>query len=72
MSPEELALLATSLGIAIAKDKTNDEINIIAIVLSQISTTLGTISIQRDNLKPKKDDTKEKEENEEEEAVIAR
>ncbi|WMJ89335.1 DUF6774 domain-containing protein [Anaerocolumna sp. MB42-C2] len=53
MSPEELAALATSLAIAIAKDKTTDEIDLIAILLAQIGTTLGTISLQRERLKPK-------------------
>lgn len=53
MCPEELAALATSLAIAIAKDRTNDEIDLIAVILAQIGTTLGTISIQRDRLNPK-------------------
>ena len=57
MSPEELAALATSLAIAIAKDKSTEEIDLIAVVLAQISTTLGTISLQRERLNPKVDTT---------------
>ncbi len=53
MSPEELAALAASLAIAIAKDKTIDEIDLIAVILAQIGTTLGTISLQREQLEPK-------------------
>lgn len=55
MCPEELAALATSLAIAIAKDKTTEEIDLIAVVLAQIGTTLGTISLQRERLNPKKE-----------------
>lgn len=53
MSPEELVAFATSLAIAIAKDRTIDEIDLIAVILDQIGTTLGTISLQRERLKPK-------------------
>ena len=55
MSPEELVAFATSLAIAIAKDKSTDEIDLIAVILDQIGTTLGTISLQRQRLNPKKD-----------------
>lgn len=55
MSPEELAALATSLAIAIAKDKTPEELDLMAVILAQIGTTLGTISLQRERLKPKAD-----------------
>jgi hypothetical protein len=55
MSPEELAALATSLAIAIAKDKSIEEIDLIAVILAQIGTTLGTISLQRERLTPKSD-----------------
>lgn len=64
MCPEELAALAASLAIAIAKDKTTDELDLIAVLLSQISSTLATISIQKSNLKPKSS-------NEESSAVVA-
>ncbi len=57
MSPEELAALATSLAIAIAKDKSIEEIDLIAVILAQIGTTLGTISLQRERLTPKSDTT---------------
>ncbi len=57
MSPEELAALATSLAIAIAKDKSIEEIDLIAVILAQIGTTLGTISLQRERLSPKSDTT---------------
>jgi hypothetical protein len=55
MSSEELAALAASLAIAIAKDKSTDEIDLIAVLLAQIGTTLGTISLQRKRLNPNKD-----------------
>ncbi len=57
MSPEELAALATSLAIVIAKDKSIEEIDLIAVILAQIGTTLGTISLQRERLTPKSDTT---------------
>jgi len=57
MSPEELVALATSLAIAIAKDKSTEEIDLIAVILDQIGTTLGTISLQRERLTPKSDTT---------------
>lgn len=53
MCPEELAALAASLAIAIAKDKTTDELDLLAVLLSQISSTLATISVQKSNLAPK-------------------
>lgn len=53
MCPEELAALAASLAIAIAKGKTTDELDLIAVLLSQISSTLATISVQKSNLEPK-------------------
>lgn len=56
MCPEELAALAASLAIALAKDKTTDELDLIAVLLSQISATLATISVQKSNLEPEKSD----------------
>jgi hypothetical protein len=53
MSPEELAALVNVLAIAIAKDKNADEIELIAVILPQISSTLRTIILQRERLKPK-------------------
>ncbi|SHL38837.1 hypothetical protein SAMN02745136_04785 [Anaerocolumna jejuensis DSM 15929] len=64
MCPEELAAFAASLAIAIAKGKTTDELDLIAVLLSQISSTLATISIQKSNLEP--DSSKE-----EKSAVVA-
>lgn len=64
MCPEELAAFAASLAIAIAKGKTTDELDLLAVLLSQISSTLATISIQKSNLKP--DSSKE-----EKSAVVA-
>lgn len=55
MCPEELAAFATSLAITIAKDKTTEEIDLIAILLAQVGTTLGTISLQRKKLTPKEE-----------------
>ncbi|SHO51421.1 DUF6774 domain-containing protein [Anaerocolumna xylanovorans] len=52
MCPEELAALAASLAIAIAKDKTTDELDLLAVLLSQISSTIATISVQKSNLEP--------------------
>ncbi len=55
MCPEELAALVTSLAIAIAKDKDTKEIDLIAVVFSQLSCVLATISIQRGILNPDED-----------------
>ncbi|WOO39215.1 DUF6774 domain-containing protein [Anaerocolumna sp. AGMB13020] len=56
MCPEELAAFAASLAIAISKDKTTDELDLIAVLLSQVSSTLATISIQKSNLEPDSSD----------------
>jgi hypothetical protein len=54
MCPEELTLFATSLAIAISKDRTTDEIDLTAVILSQIASSLATISIQRQQCEDKK------------------
>ena len=48
--PEELAVLVNTLAIAIAQDKSIEELNILAAVLVQLGDTLITISVQRDNI----------------------
>ena len=62
--PEELAVLVNTLAIAIAQDKSIEELNILAAVLVQLGDTLITISVQRDNiqacLEAKKDNDNEK------------
>lgn len=47
MCAEELVLFITTLAIAIAKDKTEDEIEILASIYSQLGDTLATIAIKR-------------------------
>jgi hypothetical protein len=56
MCPEELVSIVTALAIAISKDKSTDEIDLLAIVFTQLSDTLITISAQKQLLKPKEED----------------
>ncbi len=63
MCPEELAILVTSLAIAIAKDKDTKDIDFIAVVFSQLSCVLATISVQRGLLNPDKDEGAESDAN---------
>lgn len=53
--PEELAALITSLAIAIAKDRSTKDIDFLAVVFSQLSCVLATISEQRGILNPAED-----------------
>lgn len=48
MSPEELVALVTGIAIAISKDQTVDEINLLAVILSQLGDTLATIATKRE------------------------
>lgn len=47
MCPEELVLLVSTLAISIAKDKTNDELDLLSTIFSQLGDTLATISVAR-------------------------
>jgi len=60
LSPEELSLLCTIIAIEICKNKTVDEINIIAAIYDSISTQMVVISTQKDYLKAISTDTEEK------------
>lgn len=55
MCPEELTLFATSLAIAIAKDRSTEDIDLTAVILSQIASSLATISIRRQQCEANKD-----------------
>jgi hypothetical protein len=48
LSPEELVVFISTVSIAIAQGKSDDELNVLAAVFSQIGDTLATISAQRD------------------------
>jgi hypothetical protein len=48
MSPEELVALVTGIAIAISKDQTVDEINLLAVIFSQLGDTLATIATKRE------------------------
>jgi len=47
LSPEELVVFVSAVSIAIAKDKSNEELDVLSSVFSQIGDTLGTIAAQR-------------------------
>lgn len=47
ISPEGLAASVTAAAVAIAKDKTTDEIDLLAVVFTQLGDTLATISLAR-------------------------
>lgn len=48
LSPEELVVFVSAVSIAIAKDKSNEELNVLSSVFSQIGDSLGTIAAQRE------------------------
>ena len=50
MCPEELVLFISTLAIAIAKDKSTDEINLLSVIFSQLGDTLATIATCRGNM----------------------
>ncbi len=56
LSPEQLAFLATSIAVDLAKNKDIEEIGLIRTVLSQISATLATIINQKCNQDKNKKD----------------
>jgi hypothetical protein len=50
LSPEELVIFISTLSIAIAKDKTAEELGVLSAVFTQIGDTLATIIAQREIL----------------------
>ena len=48
LSPEELVIFISTLSIAIAKDKTAEELGVLSAVFTQIGDTLATIIVQRE------------------------
>jgi hypothetical protein len=50
INPEELAFLVNTLAISIAKGKTVQQLNTLAVILTQIADTLVTISFQKENI----------------------
>lgn len=57
--PEELAFLVNTLSIAISKGKTSEQLDLLAIILTQIADTLATISIQRGKIEECPDSKKD-------------
>jgi len=55
MSPEELVTFITAFSIAISKDKSEDELGVLASIFSQIGDTIATIVAQREILESKSD-----------------
>ena len=51
MNAEELVLFISTLAITISKDKTIDELDILASIYSQLGDTLATIATKRSQLK---------------------
>ena len=47
MTADELVLFVTTLAISIAKDKTDEDLELLAAILNQLSDTLGTIVTKR-------------------------
>lgn len=50
LSPDELVIFISTLSIAIAKDKTAEELGVLSAVFTQIGDTLATIIAQREKL----------------------
>lgn len=48
LCPSELAFLVNLISISIAEGKTNNELNTLSVVFSQIADTLATIVVQRE------------------------
>lgn len=51
--PENLATVVTALAIAIAQDKSNEELNVLSSIFNQLGETLETIIAQRECLESK-------------------
>ena len=47
LSPEQVAFLATSIAVDLAKNKSIEEINLIKTIANQVCATLSTICAQR-------------------------
>jgi len=47
MCPDELVLFISTLAIAISKDKSSDDIELLAVIFSQLGDTLATIVTSR-------------------------
>ena len=47
LSPEQIAFLATSIAVDLAKNKSIEEINLIKTISNQVCATLSTICAQR-------------------------
>ena len=47
LSPEQIAFLATSIAVDLAKNKSIEEINLIKTIANQVCATLSTICTQR-------------------------
>lgn len=47
LSPEALAASVTAAAISMAKDRSDDELNLLSAVFSQLGDTLSTIAVQR-------------------------
>lgn len=48
MSGEELVAMITGISIAIAKDKSVDELNLLSVIFTQLGDSLATIATKRD------------------------
>lgn len=55
MCPEELVLFISTLAIAIAKDKSSDEVNLLSVIFSQLGDTLATIATCRGSIEEKQE-----------------
>ena len=53
LSPEQVAFLATSIAVDLAKNKSIEEINLIKTIANQVCATLSTICTQRFMLEEK-------------------
>jgi len=57
MSPTELVTLITALSITISKDKSDEEINLLSVIFTQLGDTLATIATQRECLESNSKDS---------------
>lgn len=59
MSGEELVTLITALAIAIAKDKSDDELSQSATIFTQLGDTLATLALQKQLLAERSEASKD-------------
>jgi hypothetical protein len=59
MSGEELVTLITALAIAIAKDKSDDELSQSATIFTQLGDTLATLALQKQLLSERSEANKD-------------